>query len=559
MTADGDSPAEPRPAAGSFAQAPFVLVLVAACVAVAGLAMTFVGAGQTGLSGDEFGHVKRLEGFYDDGLFVRNWERTTPEGVIPPNAYVYSPGTTRIMHIVNVLAGNEGTGEVSTTLDAFMVRHYVVAVMALIGLLATAGLAWLLLGWRWAVVAAGALAAIPMWTGHAMFNPKDTPVAVGYTVMTLALAGLVLASAKNRRTAVLAGGMSCAAAVFGIVLMVGTRPGMWPAVAAALVMVVVPLAIGRCLNFTVLIGLAASLVVSYAALWKLYPKVFGDPLAMLSGSMGQSTQFPHGLAAGRHYIFERTAIEWPVLLLAFMLVGTVVAAVMCLRSMRSDSRRAVVLGLIGAQAYALTLAAVIVNANIYDGLRQLLFAVPAQALLATIGIAAVATFVARRGRAGGAVGVGQWVFAGVAIAALVLPTIVQARLYPYQYAYGNVVAEWTGASILNDNWKVSFREYVLDVPQTVKAACPNDPPEGPPINPDDYSDCRGNSKAFSAPWVAYWHHARFDPDSRTFYTLLRAQRPVPPNCRVVDKVVRTRNFERAVMSRLLLCTQRGVK
>jgi len=550
VTADSETPAQPRPAVGSFVPAPLVLVVVAALVALAGLAMTFVGAGQTGLSGDEFGHVKRLEGFYDDGLFVRNWERWTPEGVIPPNAYVYAPGTTRIMHVANVLAGNEGTGEVATTLDSFIVRHYVVALMAFVGLLATAGLAWLLLGWRWAVVAAGALAAIPMWTGHAMFNPKDTPVAVGNTLMTLALAGLVLASAKRGRTALLAGAASCVAAILGIALMAGTRPGMWPAVAAAVVMVVVPLAIGRRLTWPVLVGLVVSLLGSYAVLWKLYPKVFGDPVAMLSGSIGQSTQFPHGVAAGRHYIFERTAIEWPVLLLAFMLVGTVVAAVICLRSMRSDPHRAAAFGLVGVQAYALTAAAIIMNANVYDGLRQLLFAVPAQALLATVGMAAVATVM--RGRAS------RWVFVGFAVAALVLPTIVQARLYPYQYAYGNVVAEWTGAGILNDNWKVSFREYVRDVPPTVKAACPNEPPEGPPIDRDLYNDCRGNSKAFQAPWVDYWHHARFDPDSPKFYTLLRAQRPVPPNCRVVDQVDRMRNLERAVMSRLLLCTQRGV-
>jgi hypothetical protein len=550
MTADGETRARSRIAVGSFIQPPLALVLAAAAVAITGLAMTFVGAGQTGLSGDEFAHVKRLEAFYDDGLFVRNWERTTPEGVIPPNAYVYAPATARVMHIANVLAGNEGSGEVATTLEAFMVRHYVVATMSLVGLLATAALAWMLLGWRWAVVAAGALAAIPLWTGHAMFNPKDTPVAVGNTLMTVAFAGLVLAAGMRRGPGLLTWLVACVTAVFGITLMAGTRPGMWPAVAAAVVMVLVVLATGRRLTWFVVAGLSASLAVSYAALWKLYPKIFSDPVAMLSASVGQSAQFPHGVASGRHYVLERTAIEWPTLLLAFMLMGTVVAAVSCLTSMRSDPRRSVLLGLVGVQGFALTVAAMIMNANIYDGLRQLLFAVPAQAVLATLGIATLATIL--RGKAG------RWALAGLAVAALVLPTVVQARLYPYQYAYGNVVAEWAGAGILNDNWKVSFREYVQDVPPTVMAACPNDPPPTGPISRDNYSDCRGNSKAFQSPWRAYWHHARFDPDSPEFYTLLRAQRPVPSNCRVVDKVERMRNLESVVMSRLLLCTQRGV-
>jgi len=324
---------------------------------------------------------------------------------------------------------------------------------------------------------------------------------------------------------------------------------MWPAVAAAVVALLVILAVGRSLTWSVLLGLAVSLAGSYAALWKLYPKIFDHPVTMLSASVGQSTQFPHGVAPGRGYILERTGIEWPVLLLCFLLIGTLVGAVACVSLIRAAPRRSVVFGLVGVQAFALTVAAVLMKANVYDGLRQLLFAVPAQALVATVGMATVATLV--RG------GIGRWVFAVVAVAALVLPTIVQARLYPYQYAYGNVVAEQMDADILNDNWKVSFREYVEDVPPTTMAVCPNKPPEGPPINRDAYSDCRGNSKAFQPPWVAYWHHARYDPDSPTFYTLLRAQRPVPPNCRVVDKVDRMRNLERAVMSRLLLCTQRG--
>ena len=552
MGADGETPAEPRLTGGSFVPAPLLLVVVAALVALTGLAMTFIGAAQTGLSADEYGHVRRLQGFYDDGLFVRNWERWTPEGTVPPNAYVYAPGTARVMHLANILAGNEGSGEVATTAEAFTVRHYVIAAMAMVGTLAAAGLAWMLLGgWRWAVVAAGALAAVPMWTGHAMFNPKDTPVGVGNTLMTFALAALVLAAAKRGPTRPWLVAGSCLVMILGITLMLGTRPGMWPAVVAAVVGLVVILSVGRQLDRWVVAGVSASLAASYAALWKLYPKVFSDPIAMLSGSLGQSTKFPHGLAPGRGYIVERTAIEWPVLLLALMLAGTVVAALVCFRMMRSEPRRAVLFGLVGVQAYALTAAAVLTKANVYDGLRQLLFAVPAQAVLATVGMAAVVA--AMRGRAS------TWILTGALIAALALPMIVQARLYPYQYAYGNVVAEWAGADILNDNWKVSFREYVEDVPPTVRAACPNDPPPTGPINGQDYSDCRGSFKAFAPFWQAYWHHRRYDPDSPKFYTLLRAQRPVPTNCRVVDDVSRMRNLERAVMSRLLVCTQDGVQ
>lgn len=551
MDADADGAATVGLSSGTFRGPSLPVVVVAGLVALVGVAMTFVGAGQTGLSADEYAHVKRLQSFYEDGLFVRNWERTTPEGTVPPNAYVYAPGTARVMHAVNQFAGHEGSGEVSTTAEAFIVRHYVVASMALAGTLAVFGLAWMALGtWRWAVVATGVLAAIPMWTGHAMFNPKDTPVAVGNTLMTLGLAGMALMAGERNRARLGVLAAYCVSLILGTTLMLGTRPGMWPGLAAAIVVVLLILAVGRRLDRGVLTALAAGLLGSYAALWQLYPKIFSHPIAMLSASVGQSTRFPHGVSSGRGYVFERTAIEWPVILLGFLVGGTVFAAVFSVRSMKSEPRQAAIFALVGVQAFALMAAAVITNANLYDGLRQMLFAVPAQAVLATVGIAAVASWVRP--------GMMRWVFSGVVVAALVLPMAVQARLYPYQYAYGNVVAERVGADILNDNWKVSFREWVEEIPPTVKAICPNKPPAGPPIKVEDFSDCRNSSGPALRPhWMAYWHHARFDPDSPKFYTVLRAQRPVPPNCRVLDEVVRKRNFERVVMSKLLLCTQAG--
>ncbi|MFL6088617.1 MAG: hypothetical protein ACJ71Z_00550 [Aeromicrobium sp.] len=544
--------AGPKVLTGSFARAPWLLVVVAAFVAMTGLGMTFVGAGHTGLSADELAHVKRLESFYKDGLFVRNNERRFSEqGTIPPNAYVYAPATVRVMHVFNRLAGNEGPGEASYSGSAFIVRHYVVAAMSVLAVLSAFILAWMMLGsWGWGVVAAGALTAIPMWTGHAMFNPKDTPVAVGNTLMSVAIAGLVLAAARAGKARLLATGVATLAMIFGITLMVGTRPGMWPAVLGAYLTTLFILAVGRSIDRWVLLGLSAALVGSYAALWKLYPRIFSHPIAMLKASVGQSTTFPHGVTRGRSYVFERTAIEWPVLLLIFFLLGTVVAGIICLRTMRTAPRRSVAFGVVGVQAFALTIAVIATNANVYDGLRQLLFAVPAQALLATVGIATALTL-ARRGAL-------KWMVASLAVAALVLPMIVQARLYPYQYAYGNVVAEMTGAHILNDNWKVSFGEYVEEVQPNVKAICPNLPPHDKPISRNHLSDCRGGWGPLKPPWLVHWHHARFDPDSPKFYTLLRSQMPVPSNCKVVDETVRYRNFERAVMSKLLLCTQEGV-
>ena len=48
--------------------------------------------------------------------------------------------------------------------------------------------------WSWGLVAGAVLVAIPVWTGHAMFNVKDVPVAIGYAVFTC---GLVLGAARS--------------------------------------------------------------------------------------------------------------------------------------------------------------------------------------------------------------------------------------------------------------------------------------------------------------------------------------------------------------------------
>jgi hypothetical protein len=551
MSSDADDLVGPRPLCGSFPQVPWLLLAISFVVVLVGLAMTFVGASQVGVSVDESGQVDRLSAFFDDGLYVRGYERRgVADGDIPANAYVYAPAAERVMHVINEMIGIEQPGEPSTSAAAFTGRHFSIAAMSVVAVFAVFGLAWLMLGsWRWGVVASAALVAVPMWTGHAMFNPKDTPVGVGYALMTCSIAGLVVAAGWAGRKRLWVVGAGAVGMIFGTALMVGTRPGMWPGVVTAIVIAVSILAGGRALNRWAVAGLAVGLVGSYAALWTLYPRIFSDPVAMMKMSLGQSTAFPHGLAPSRAYVFERTAIEWPLLLLAFLIIGTVVAAWLCVRLLRTDPRRATVFAVVGTQAFALPVAAIISKSNLYDGLRQLLFAVPAQAALATVGIAAVFGF--------GRTAVWRWSAAAATVLALVLPMIVQARLQPYQYAYGNVVSELLGAPILDDIWKVSFREHIEEIRPDIRAICPNSRPLAGPIS-DRGMDCRGRRGVIKPYWLAYWHHARYNPDSPVFYAVLRAnRRPVPPNCTVVHDVTRKRNLKRVIMSQLLRCTTDG--
>ncbi len=543
--------------AGRFKPAPTPLVVAAAVAIIAGIVMVFVGAAKSGVTTDEPLHVKRLQAFFTDGLYVLNSERATAgPNELPDSAYVYGPATALTMHWFNVLAANETTVDdeaevqqpevVSSRVKAFVVRHFAIASLSLFATLAVFGLGWLLLGsWRWGVVAAGVLAALPAWTGSAMFNMKDSPVGTGYTVMTFGLVATVMATRARGRLELLECCLAAVAMVPGIALMVGTRPGMWPAVLVAVIALCVIMAIGGALHWQLVATLTAGLAMSYAALWQIYPRVFSHPVAMLRKSVSASTEFPHSLPPGRGYVFQNTLIEWPIFLLLFMVLGTAVAAGLCWKLLTTDPHHSAALALVGAQAFVMPLAAVVMNANLYHGLRQLLFAFPGQAVLATVGTAAALSMVPTlRGRR---------LLVGIAIAAMALPMVVQARLFPYQYAYGNVAAELSGAFIGNDYFRSSFREYVDEVPTTVGTRCLTQPVDGP-LNYRSDKDCRNVFGSLKPFWLERWKHARYDPEARHFYLISRFQVEVPENCRVIREVTRHRNLKRVVMSRLSDCT-----
>jgi hypothetical protein len=234
-------------------------------------------------------------------------------------------------------------------------------------------------------------------------------------------------------------------------------------------------------------------------------------------------------------------INLPLGILALTLTGTFAAGYMWLvqrrRSVHLDC-----IALVGSQAFALTTAAVVVNSDLYHGLRQVLFAIPALAVLATIGLAALLTKVpAGRLRLAAAV---------AGCVAMVLPTAVQAAMFPYQYAYINVAAEQLGVQADEDYFGTSFREYAHQQPQDVKVTCPfmrygyvawrADP------------DCRTR---FAHTFSAYWRGraAPDHPKNGEFYTLLRGSRAVPPNCEPYRQVERWRNLEKTVMSRMVKC------
>jgi hypothetical protein len=529
---------------------PAFLVAVAGLVGVIGIGMTIVGSQTIGVSTDEPGHVRRINNYLESGLYVRIFEvHETPPGQIPVGAYVYGPVTSLVQHDVQRLLNTEPGYKAKTRAYHYEIRHAIIAGFGLLGLLAAAGTAWLILGdWRWGVIAGGILSATPLWTGHAMFNMKDTPVAAGHTIITFALVLLALMKPTSKHLWVLAG---AAALSFGTIMMLGTRPGAWPSLMGSIIVFAAILLLAR-KSLTrphilrVSAAVVVALVVSYLALRAVYPRVFGDLSQALYMSAFGSAHY-EGLgkqaASGRSYLFLHSLIDLPLGLLTLMLTGTVAAAYMWLvqrrRSVHLDC-----IALVGSQAFALTTAAVVVRSDLYHGLRQMLFAIPALAVLATIGLAVLLTKV-QAGRLRLAIAVAGCV-------AMVLPTAVQAAMFPYQYAYINVAAEQLGVGADHDYFGTSFREYAYKDPQDVKVICPflrygGEVWAGEP-------DCRTR---FAYTFSAYWRgrEARNNPKHGEFYALLRGSRPTPPNCTPYRDVERWQNLKKVVMSRMFVCHQ----
>lgn len=436
-----------------------ILVALSLVVLTVTTVLAVLGALQAGVTTDEPIHVMRLTNFFDTGWYALDWDYDgAGPGGDDTNTYVYGPVTMLVLHGWSMLWGVDGWHDVATTSHAYDVRHLGVVVMGLIGVIAVAAIGRVVLrSWRWGVVAAAVLAATPLWTGHEMFNVKDVPVATGHTLVTLALVVYVRAAPGSGRLRVARAGCLVA----GLVLTLGTRPGMWSGLSIVLAVAVVGVLACSTSRRGAAVGLVevvASCAVAAATLVVIYPNLFGAPLRALPRTSESSSSFLAGEKSDRLYVPRHLVEDLPTLLTLFALVGSVVAVGALLRRDHGDRVRTARLMLVCAQAFTLPVVAIVLGSDLYHGLRQLLFALPALAVLAAYGIA----WAWER----------QWpgrrVIALVAGAALVLPTVDQVAMQPYQTTYVNLAtdllvgARADDARPGGDYWRVSIPELVSE-------------------------------------------------------------------------------------------------
>jgi hypothetical protein len=517
--------------------------------------MAVVGALRTGVSWDEPFHAMRLRNYFEHGWFSVDWSIDTPgstEG--DNNTLVYGPVAMLLLHGLSVLAGVEGWHSVATTPAAYDVRHLGVVLIGLAGTAAAAAITRILLGsWRWGVVTAAALLALPMWTGHLMFNVKDVPVATGYTLATLALVSMVSPTPGRRAWRV-------AGLVAGITLMAGTRPAMASAVLVAAGVLgcgavaarsrggVRP-AVGEAVAGA---GIAAGLLLA------VYPHVFAHPW-LLVRSARQSASFRDGDGAGYLYVPFHLVTQFPLLLQGLFAVGLWWSLTQIGRHWRPAPARATRLALVVAQVAALPLVAVAKDSDLYNGLRQLLFASPSWAVLVTVGLAQVLAWAPLRDRSN--------LVGGLAVVAFLAPMTDQAMLFPYQYSYFNVALDATGAHVDSDYWRTSVPELLPAIPTDGQIVCGPTrstrlgAPDGSDeamragrFSSDSSVDCRTDplgplSSSWSAQGLPYDDLLPHDE----FYVVIDRDHAVPRNCTRLAAVTRHRHWREVSMTYVARC------
>lgn len=533
---------------------PRALRLVAWVVLTAGVAMSFVGAWRTGVSFDEPYHVLRLQNYFDHGWYLLGDDLASgAPGEWVHDAFVYSPVTALLLHWANVALGNEVLGTVTGSGDAYAVRHLGIAVIGLVGVVATAAMGRLLLrSWAWGLVAAATLVALPMWTGHSMFNIKDVPTATGYTLVTLALMWLARSVPGGWRSRVLVP----ATLGTGLLLAVGTRPGIWPGLLAAVV---------GTLAFGWLLGgqrgrahrwrwaeLAAGVLPAGVVLVLVYPSVFADPAWPISSALSSSKYAETGYW---WYIPSQVVATMPLLLVMVAGAGWLAALADHGWRVAPDRTSAVRLLLVLCQALLMPALAVVNESHLDTGLRQVLFAAPAVALLLTLGIGHA---LANAGRSGGRA---TTLVLGGALAALVVPTVVQASIFPFNYTYVSVIVDAKGLEPLNDSWRTSTRELLPAVPEDRFIVCSPTIVDGVAMRhlgpagrlaAERTRDCRTDDISPITPFHEY-DVADETTVSTTFVGVQTGPHPIGDNCRLLAEVTRVRHFREQRMSAVSEC------
>jgi hypothetical protein len=520
---------------------------------------TFAGVGRLSYYGDEILHVEKIQTFLLYGIYsipaadAGDFDISTA----PRHPYSYGPLFTLIGHVVAVLSGAETWGVISMSDAAFNARHITVVAFSLIGVFAAGwGVSLVTRSRVWGVATSALLMSIPIWTGSALFNVKDIPIAAGFTLFTSACIAMTLpADWISRRLRIGA----LVAMYGGTLILWGVRPGTWPAVFIGfLAMLLINL---RFTNFAqpwqsvkTLVAPVLALAASYLTMLVIYPKAFINPLYLLYRSFKETASFPHGtviLTDGDrlstpppwYYLPKWIAAQLPELLVVLLVVASIAAIWLVLsrlfRSATTERDFALpAIVFIFAQFAAFPLAAIVLKSTIYGGLRQFTFIVPALAMLIMIVLYLATTTPAVMRLA--------WLRPTVTVllvASATMATVAQVQLFPYQSNYFNPT---TVARGIDGRWdmlarKLSYGELYSELSSEQRTACSASCPEL-----ETFPKSFTANPADGVEPLADGYSVRF-PGSRT------TSRPIPPCGPVIASVTRPYLWTEITISEAYLC------
>lgn len=547
---------------------------------IAGIAiiMLLAGAVIVGTTWDEQVQALQLQTY-----FAQGWHVTADaliNGVPDPSyifgTYVYGPVGEFLPHLVNVLLGNETFTTVSTSASAFAGRHVGTAVSSILGAIAVAGITRVVTNsWRWALLGAVVLLVTPLWLGHGMFNIKDVPAAVGYSIATL---GIVLLTRLDYFTNARIRILAFSSIISGSVLAAGTRTALGLPLAATIPIAIAfmwlsarrygPNGLHPIRSFRRLVEGVVSMAAAYLVLLLIYPNAYRDPVQLGIHAILDSANYPVSEAQLTNGQWMLQPVPWsylplwfaaqlPLLMLCAALFFMIVWAWESARGilLRRESHVSVEQNIAAfpvlLQASLLPVLAAIGQSTLYNGTRQMLFVVPAIAVLSTLGLERLCTYLLRLGKKNWLRAV--WIVIALGIS---IPFIAQMRLFPYNYTFFNAVATAPGIDgrWATDYWRASGRELIQRVPLGGTESCGTEQlAKGQGVFPclsqpmfSTYSTERGlKAKSGSLDQHQYW-----------FIRENSGNLDLPPGCEPFDEITRQLFWERITIGQIAICDSR---
>jgi hypothetical protein len=302
--------------------------------------------------------------------------------------------------------------------------------------------------------------ATPLWLGLSHLDFKDVPVAAGINLVTAGLMFSIVVERPPRATL-----LGVLLAGTGATVALATRPGSFLLLTGFLVLTCAAFgawgwARGRLrAALPAAISSLTALAVATSFVWATNPIARIDLVQWLRDASRNSIAYPWDgpiRVAGEDvrsghlpwwYVPAWLGAQLPLLTIATLVVGLIVLGAIALRRRGAPGgSRTIVLVPLVLQGIVVPVGILLSGAVIYDGIRHLLFALPALVALAAVGLALIEHRSARGSR---------WRVAVPLLAVLTVAASLfdSARWAPYAYAYINPVA---GHNTRSQSWELDY-------------------------------------------------------------------------------------------------------